>query len=71
MLINFRILLEKKYKTFNLWLVNEIFYFQIGEDTFPLGEPRDGIPPFPMPYDVPLTPYGTDDKPFLMDYLHM
>ncbi|XP_013100398.2 probable tyrosyl-DNA phosphodiesterase [Stomoxys calcitrans] len=45
--------------------------FVIGEDTFPLGSPRDGIPPFPLPYDVPLTPYSPDDKPFLMDYLHM
>ncbi|KAM7350262.1 tyrosyl-DNA phosphodiesterase glaikit [Cochliomyia hominivorax] len=45
--------------------------FVIGEDTFPLGAARDGIPPFPLPYDVPLTPYGPDDKPFLMDYLHM
>ncbi|XP_075154610.1 tyrosyl-DNA phosphodiesterase glaikit [Haematobia irritans] len=45
--------------------------FVIGEDTFPLGSPRDGIPPFPLPYDVPLSPYSIDDKPFLMDYLHM
>ncbi|XP_073834571.1 tyrosyl-DNA phosphodiesterase glaikit isoform X1 [Musca autumnalis] len=44
--------------------------FVIGEDTFPLGTSRDGIPPFPLPYDVPLTPYSPDDKPFLMDYLH-
>uniref|UniRef100_A0A1A9W6E8 PBZ-type domain-containing protein n=1 Tax=Glossina brevipalpis TaxID=37001 RepID=A0A1A9W6E8_9MUSC len=41
-----------------------------GEDTFPLGASRDDVPPFPLPYDVPLTPYGLDDKPFLMDYLH-
>lgn len=52
----------------NLYIV--ITYFQIGEDTFPLGTVRDGIPPFPLPYDVPLTPYSPDDKPFLMDYLH-
>ncbi|XP_067639085.1 probable tyrosyl-DNA phosphodiesterase [Eurosta solidaginis] len=44
--------------------------FVIGEDTFPLGHVRDGIPSFPLPYDVPLTPYAPDDKPFLMDYLH-
>lgn len=30
---------------------------------------RDGVPEFPMPYDTPLTPYGMDDFPFLMDYI--
>ncbi|XP_017482591.1 PREDICTED: probable tyrosyl-DNA phosphodiesterase [Rhagoletis zephyria] len=44
--------------------------FVTGEETFPLGHVRDGIPPFPLPYDVPLTPFAPDDKPFLMDYLH-
>ncbi|XP_034099679.1 probable tyrosyl-DNA phosphodiesterase [Drosophila albomicans] len=43
--------------------------FVTGEDTFPLGNSRDGVPAFPLPYDVPLTPYGPDDTPFLMDYL--
>ncbi|KAH8413334.1 hypothetical protein KR009_010047 [Drosophila setifemur] len=43
--------------------------FVTGEDTFPLGNNRDGVPSFPLPYDVPLTPYAPDDKPFLMDYL--
>ncbi|XP_016955047.1 probable tyrosyl-DNA phosphodiesterase [Drosophila biarmipes] len=43
--------------------------FVTGEDTFPLGNNRDGVPAFPLPYDVPLTPYAPDDKPFLMDYL--
>ncbi|XP_004534985.1 probable tyrosyl-DNA phosphodiesterase isoform X2 [Ceratitis capitata] len=43
--------------------------FVTGEETFPLGHARNGIPPFPLPYDVPLTPYAADDKPFLMDYL--
>ncbi|XP_034668387.1 probable tyrosyl-DNA phosphodiesterase [Drosophila subobscura] len=43
--------------------------FVTGEDTFPLGNNRDGVPAFPLPYDVPLTPYLPDDKPFLMDYL--
>ncbi|EDW12999.1 probable tyrosyl-DNA phosphodiesterase [Drosophila mojavensis] len=44
--------------------------FVTGEDTFPLGNARNGVPAFPLPYDVPLTPYGPDDTPFLMDYLH-
>ncbi|EDW03844.1 probable tyrosyl-DNA phosphodiesterase [Drosophila grimshawi] len=43
--------------------------FVTGEETFPLGNSRNGVPAFPLPYDVPLTPYGADDKPFLMDYL--
>ncbi|KAM8717244.1 hypothetical protein ACLKA7_004017 [Drosophila subpalustris] len=43
--------------------------FVTGEETFPLGNARDGVPAFPLPYDVPLTPYGPDDTPFLMDYL--
>ncbi|KAH8267496.1 hypothetical protein KR018_008522 [Drosophila ironensis] len=43
--------------------------FVTGEDTFPLGNRRNGVPAFPLPYDVPLTPYAPDDKPFLMDYL--
>ncbi|XP_055914089.1 probable tyrosyl-DNA phosphodiesterase [Eupeodes corollae] len=41
----------------------------IGENTFPMNTSKNGVPPFPMPYDVPLTKYGPDDKPFLMDYL--
>ncbi|XP_054729910.1 probable tyrosyl-DNA phosphodiesterase [Anastrepha obliqua] len=44
--------------------------FVTGEETFPLGHVRDGIPPFPLPYDVPITPYKPDDKPFLINYLH-
>ncbi|ALC38575.1 gkt [Drosophila busckii] len=44
--------------------------FVTGEETFPLGNSRNGVPAFPLPYDVPLTPYGADDTPFLMDYLH-
>ena len=43
--------------------------FVTGEETFPLKSPREGVPPFPMPYDIPLTPYGPDDTPFLMDYI--
>ncbi|XP_068150970.1 probable tyrosyl-DNA phosphodiesterase isoform X1 [Drosophila tropicalis] len=43
--------------------------FVTGEETFPLGNRRNDVPAFPMPYDVPLTPYGPDDTPFLMDYL--
>lgn len=36
---------------------------------FPMNAPKDGVPPFPMPYDLPLIPYGADDTPFVMDYL--
>lgn len=43
--------------------------FQTGDETFPMSGERDGVPEFPMPYDTPLTPYGLDDFPFLMDYI--
>ncbi|KAM8717245.1 hypothetical protein ACLKA7_004018 [Drosophila subpalustris] len=39
--------------------------FVTGEETFPLGTARNGVPAFPMPYDVPLTPYEHDDIPFV------
>ncbi|KAH8287893.1 hypothetical protein KR018_006540 [Drosophila ironensis] len=39
--------------------------FVTGEDTFPMGNSRNGVPAFPLPYDVPLTPYAPDDEPFL------
>uniref|UniRef100_A0A1B0DJS2 PBZ-type domain-containing protein n=1 Tax=Phlebotomus papatasi TaxID=29031 RepID=A0A1B0DJS2_PHLPP len=39
-------------------------------DTFPLDGSSIAAKVFPMPYDIPLTPYGLDDSPFLMDYLH-
>ncbi|XP_059609535.1 probable tyrosyl-DNA phosphodiesterase isoform X2 [Phlebotomus argentipes] len=39
------------------------------EETFPLDSTSPGKV-FSMPYDIPLTPYGLDDSPFLMDYLH-
>lgn len=43
------------------------FHLQIGEETFPLENIGNNIPPFPLPYDVPLTPYGPDDKPFVAE----
>lgn len=48
-----------------LWLKNNK-----AEHVFPLGDdPKNGVPPFPMPYDLPLQPYTPDDTPFVMDYL--
>lgn len=38
---------------------------QTGEETFPLENIRNGIPPLPLPYDVPLTPYEPHDEPFV------
>ncbi|CAD7091212.1 unnamed protein product [Hermetia illucens] len=43
--------------------------FVIGKDVFPLDKVRDGDPPFPMPHDLPPTPYASDDFPFVMDFL--
>uniref|UniRef100_A0A182Q0N0 Aprataxin and PNK-like factor PBZ domain-containing protein n=1 Tax=Anopheles farauti TaxID=69004 RepID=A0A182Q0N0_9DIPT len=38
----------------------------LNEDVFPM-HPNGKHPPFPMPYDVPLVPYGPDDEPYLYD----
>lgn len=38
---------------------------QTGEETFPLENIRNGIPPIPLPYDLPLTPYEPHDEPFV------
>jgi tyrosyl-DNA phosphodiesterase 1 len=43
--------------------------FQTGATYFNLKQ-DSGSPAFPMPYDIPLTPYGADDTPFLQDILH-
>ncbi|KAF7992290.1 hypothetical protein HCN44_001615 [Aphidius gifuensis] len=38
-----------------------------GGQTFPIQSPDpDGTPPFPLPFDVPLTPYQKEDQPFLI-----
>ncbi|XP_011315263.1 probable tyrosyl-DNA phosphodiesterase [Fopius arisanus] len=43
--------------------------FVTNSTTFPIREPDEtGTPPFPLPYDVPLTPYGPQDKIFTMDF---
>ncbi|KAH8263035.1 hypothetical protein KR044_003547 [Drosophila immigrans] len=42
--------------------------FVTGEQTFPLCSSRNGVPAFPMPYDVPLTPYEENDVPYLREY---
>lgn len=36
---------------------------------FPLEQDKNGVPKFPMPYDLPLTPYSPEDVPFVMDHL--
>lgn len=38
---------------------------QTGEETFPLENIRNGIPPIPLPYDIPLAPYEPHDEPFV------
>lgn len=38
---------------------------QTGEETFPLENIRNGIPPTPLPFDIPLTPYEPHDEPFV------
>ncbi|XP_076760498.1 tyrosyl-DNA phosphodiesterase glaikit [Xylocopa sonorina] len=36
--------------------------------TFPIQEEEAGIPVFPIPYDLPLTRYRSDDKPFVTEF---
>ncbi|KAF2354659.1 Tyrosyl-DNA phosphodiesterase I [Trinorchestia longiramus] len=38
----------------------------IGKDWFPLSDTED-LPGLPVPYDLPLTPYGPTDVPWFMD----
>ncbi|KAG4076331.1 hypothetical protein HA402_005774 [Bradysia odoriphaga] len=39
------------------------------EKYFPLHQHQNNVPPFPLPYDIPLKPYKPDDTPFFMDVL--
>ncbi|XP_063223988.1 probable tyrosyl-DNA phosphodiesterase isoform X2 [Bacillus rossius redtenbacheri] len=44
--------------------------FLVNDSVFHLGEERSTtVPPFPMPYDLPLLPYGPRDKPWVVEYL--
>ncbi|KAL2726846.1 putative tyrosyl-DNA phosphodiesterase isoform X1 [Vespula squamosa] len=45
--------------------------FITGETTFPIEKENDdsNIQPFPIPYDLPLIPYESEDKPFVNDVL--
>jgi tyrosyl-DNA phosphodiesterase-1 len=45
--------------------------FQINQKCFPLKKFQriDDSPIFPLPYDLPITPYAPEDSPFFMDYL--
>ncbi|XP_048512282.1 LOW QUALITY PROTEIN: probable tyrosyl-DNA phosphodiesterase [Athalia rosae] len=43
--------------------------FVTGKTTFHIQkEAPDGTPKFPIPYDLPLTRYGSQDKPFVMEF---
>ncbi|XP_058838346.1 probable tyrosyl-DNA phosphodiesterase isoform X2 [Topomyia yanbarensis] len=44
--------------------------FMIGENFFPMeSKSEQQHARFPMPYDVPIIPYASEDTPFFMDYL--
>lgn len=48
---------------------DEARFFPMGRDASTT-QPNGGtVPPFPMPYDAELQPYGAADVPFVMDYL--
>nr|XP_012232122.1 PREDICTED: LOW QUALITY PROTEIN: probable tyrosyl-DNA phosphodiesterase [Linepithema humile] len=39
--------------------------------TFPIQDEEDpAVPVFPIPYDLPLSPYNSSDKPFVVEFLH-
>ncbi|KAF7988356.1 hypothetical protein HCN44_000929 [Aphidius gifuensis] len=63
---------DAKIRTINNYEAGILFIpkFLTEENTFPIGDKNEnGTPPFPLPYDVPLTPYETDDEPFVREYL--
>ncbi|EGI69139.1 PREDICTED: probable tyrosyl-DNA phosphodiesterase [Acromyrmex echinatior] len=44
--------------------------FITGTTTFPVGEEKNtGVPVFPIPYDLPLTQYESDDSPFVDEFV--
>lgn len=47
-----------------------LMLFQVGQSTFPLKkEVAGGVPLFPMPYDLPLTQFSSEDVPWFIDIL--
>ncbi|XP_043527863.1 probable tyrosyl-DNA phosphodiesterase isoform X2 [Frieseomelitta varia] len=46
-------------------------HFVIGSTTFPIKEEEDGVPVFPIPYDLPLTRYTSEDQPFATDFFSL
>ncbi|GLH16808.1 Putative tyrosyl-DNA phosphodiesterase [Gryllus bimaculatus] len=42
----------------------------INKPVFSVGKSDDKTPPFPLPYDAPLTRYNPSDKPWVMEYLN-
>nr|XP_012138389.1 PREDICTED: probable tyrosyl-DNA phosphodiesterase isoform X1 [Megachile rotundata] len=44
--------------------------FIIGSTTFPVQEEENGVPVFPIPYDLPPTKYQSGDKPFVMEFFY-
>ena len=52
------------------WILNCILQLGTDEKVFPINDvPSNRHTKFPMPYDIPLTPYSPEDTPFFMDYL--
>ncbi|XP_018347766.1 PREDICTED: probable tyrosyl-DNA phosphodiesterase isoform X2 [Trachymyrmex septentrionalis] len=44
--------------------------FITGTKTFPIGEEEDAtVPIFPIPYDLPLSQYDSDDSPFVNEFV--
>lgn len=47
-----------------------LFPLQTGSTTFPVEEDGNGVPVFPIPYDLPPTKYENGDKPFVMEFFY-
>ncbi|XP_034171355.2 tyrosyl-DNA phosphodiesterase glaikit [Osmia lignaria lignaria] len=44
--------------------------FVTGSTTFPVEVEENGVPVFPIPYDLPPTKYENGDKPFVMEFFY-
>lgn len=55
-----------------MWHMRVNLIFQVNEEVFALEGERvtANKPPFPLPWDLPLSAYDADDKPWVSEYLY-
>lgn len=59
--------------TLCIWHMKVNMMVQVNEPVFALegeGVTAGYNPPFPLPWDLPLSAYGADDKPWVNEYLY-